>query len=100
MTERGPLIPAEAVEAAAEELHDREGYTTTFEEGPNYRREYYREVARAALEAAAPHMLTEVTAKLDALEKLLQDMEQQPPSEIGTIRGMAGIIRNELRTTA
>lgn len=49
-------IPDEAIHAAAEELHDREGYFTAFDQGPGYRRDYYNEVARQALAAAAPYI--------------------------------------------
>lgn len=45
-------------------------------------------IPEQAIEAAS--------AKLAALEELLRDMEQQPPSEVGTIRGIGGIIRATL----
>ncbi|MFF1382810.1 hypothetical protein ACFVWT_04515 [Arthrobacter sp. NPDC058288] len=48
------VVPEEAVVALANELHDREGYMTSLAGGPEYRKAYYVEVARQALEAAAP----------------------------------------------
>lgn len=45
---------------------------------------------RAALEAAAPYMLRD-------LRELVEDMEAQPPSEIGSVRGMGGIIRATMK---
>jgi hypothetical protein len=48
------VVPEEAVEAAANELHDREGYAMSLADSPAYRKAYYGEVARQMLEAAAP----------------------------------------------
>lgn len=73
------MIPAEAVESA------RVAYLREFDYDENA--EY---IARLILEAAAPHMLAD-------LRELVEDMEAQPPSEIGSIRGMGGIIRATMK---
>jgi len=52
-------IPDEAVEAAANELHDREGYSISLADSPKYRKDYYRALATEVLEAAAPYMLAQ-----------------------------------------
>ena len=56
------MIPDAAVEAAAAELYDREGYSTPLADAPTLRRERFRAEARDILEAAAPHMLREAQA--------------------------------------
>ena len=62
------MIPEAAVEAAAkvtfEGLHDDEKWSDV----TPAEREPYERQARAALEAAAPHMLAEVVALADAWE--------------------------------
>lgn len=50
------MIPEAAVEAVAVVLHDREGYLELFVDAPTYRRARFLEIARDALEAAAPYM--------------------------------------------
>ena len=50
----GMTVPEEAVVAAANELHDREGYFTSLADAPAYRKAYFCEIARQTLEAAAP----------------------------------------------
>jgi hypothetical protein len=49
-------IPDEAIDAAAEEIHDREGYSIAFHDAPAYRQAYFRELARQVLAAAAPYI--------------------------------------------
>ena len=58
--------PDAAVDAAANELHDREGYSIALADGPAYRKAYYRTLAREVLEAAAPHIISEHLLKLAA----------------------------------
>jgi hypothetical protein len=53
-------IPDEAVEAVANELHDREGYSTSLADAPAHRRKYFMTLAREVVEAAAPYMLIHV----------------------------------------
>jgi len=57
---------------------------------PTEWRDYFLRRTRAALEAAAPHLLKD-------LRGLVDDMESQPPSEVGTVRGMGGIIRATMK---
>jgi hypothetical protein len=97
------VIPDEAVEAAAKGIWEARPMERVYEEGsPDYGaakpwadvKQYQRDrcmtLARFALEAAAPHLLKD-------LRELVEDMEAQPPSEIGPVRGMAGIIRTTMK---
>lgn len=71
---RAASIPDTAIEAAAEGIWNARPMERTYEEGPNYgaakpwgtlkpyQHDRYRTLARAALEAAAQHMLKEVTS--------------------------------------
>jgi hypothetical protein len=56
------VIPDEAVEAAAEAL-----VGSTLGDRAGIKWEEFFEAARSALEAAAPHLMSEQQAKLDAL---------------------------------
>lgn len=64
------MIPAEAVEAAAEasyeQVRPRMGFPTGFDDAPEPLRQTYLDLARAALEAAAPHMLAD-DPRIDAI---------------------------------
>ena len=59
------MIPDEAVEAAAEAMHDRDAYAELFEDAPEHRRARYLDAARGILEAAAPHLMAPVLALAD-----------------------------------
>lgn len=50
-----PVIPVEAVEAAAKAAFEY-GHLLLWAEEPDTSKAFYREQARAALEAAAPHI--------------------------------------------
>jgi hypothetical protein len=52
-------IPDEAVEAAAEAMHDRDAYLELFEDAPEHRRARYLDAARGILEVAAPHLMAQ-----------------------------------------
>jgi len=83
------MIPEKAVEAAAKAVYEDTFGKSWAEESEEYRNEL-RGTTRAALEAAAPHMLQD-------LRELVDDMEAQPHSEIGSVRGIGGIIRATMK---
>lgn len=72
------MIPEAAVEAAAaaayEDVRPRMGFPTGFADAPTPMRDTYRSMARAALEAAAPHMLARAKAEAlrDAAEAICE----------------------------
>lgn len=72
------MIPDEAVEVAAaaayEDVRPRMGFPTGFADAPTPMRDTYRSMARAALEAAAPHMLARAKAEAlrDAAEAICE----------------------------
>lgn len=40
-------------------MHDEEGYFELFEDAPDFRKEHFKEKAKAILEAAAPQLMAE-----------------------------------------
>ncbi len=68
-------IPEEAVEAAANDLYDREGYSTTLADAPQYRKDRFRTLAREVLEAAAP-ILVEALASEAFKDKKIQGLQR------------------------
>jgi hypothetical protein len=100
-------IPVEAVEAAAFQLYKIDHYgnpdawptdeqlakgRSIFDPPPTldeFKADYMRE-AKEVLEAAAPYMLKE-------LRELVEQMEAQPWTEVGTIQGVAALIRSSTR---
>jgi hypothetical protein len=86
------VIPEAAVEAAARSLFENHPISKGHQAwdkkwGDGRIKTQFRADAHAALEAAAPHMLAD-------LRKLVEDMEAQPWTEMGTVRGMAALIRS------
>jgi len=85
------IPPEKAVEAAAKALRKKfNGYEVERPWDSRDQRTTYRNDAIAALEAAAPYMLQD-------LRELVDDMEAQPHSEIGSVRGIGGIIRATMK---
>jgi hypothetical protein len=76
------MIPEAAVEAALESAFSTSELARTV----------WEPTIQAILEAAAPHMLAD-------LRKLVEDMEAQPWTEMGTVRGMAALIRSTMSGT-
>lgn len=72
-----PMIPPEAVEAAAKKLYQASGLTVWDKEDESTRN-FYRRNAKSALEAAAPHMLAadSTEAKLAAVIVALDPFER------------------------
>lgn len=72
------MIPEEAVEAAAAGIWNARPMERVYDEGPDYgaakpwpdlkpyQHDRYRTLARAALEAAAPHLLATAVARVEA----------------------------------
>jgi hypothetical protein len=84
-------IPMEAVSAAKEAM--REVTPPTGVSKADWLAEHGSfALIAGALEAAAPHMLAD-------LRKLVEDMEAQPWTEMGTVRGMAALIRSTMNGT-
>ena len=82
----GQVIPEAAVEAAAIRWFATAHAELSWASLPVIEQERLKLCARAALEAAAPFMLA-------GLRELVEDMEQQPSSELATVPGLAVLIR-------
>ena len=81
------MIPSSAVEAAARVIV-RTVVDRSWDSLLPSRQEWYRAHARAALEAAAPHMLAGALASIEALceEATSRGIESGPPLTLSAIR--------------